>query len=180
MPVCRSWRREAQYRQSPIQPSPHSCTSQVAVNHLCETIWLPLIAPSTCSPRFNPFRPSLLSHPRAGNCYAAAAAASAATVHRPPTLPTRRCSLDPSRLLCPRAPLTSCQQRETSAPAPALALAIALALALVLCACTCTCICHSPSPTPACLRHFLECRRIRADVCVRSDEWRGPKSSRAQ
>lgn len=102
---------------------------QVAVNHLCETIWLPLDAPRTCSPRFNPIRPSPLL-PRGGTA-ALPLRKSIDLCCRycccwcwcspPPNLPARPCSFLPV-LLCPRAPLPSCQQRDISTCALALAL----------------------------------------------------------
>lgn len=142
---------------------------QVAVNHLCETIWLPLGVPRTCSPRFNPFRPSLLLPGRAVLRNAIAAKIDlccccfCCCCSPPPTCPPVRARAFPC--CCVPVPLRprASQQRDIST-------------CTRTCSCPCTSTCHSP--TPARLRHFLECRRIRADVCG-VDEWRGSSTSRA-
>lgn len=179
----------AQHRQSTAQPSPHPCTSRVAVNHLCETIWLPLDAPRTCSPRFNPLRPSppvpssalsVLNHrPGTATLPLPLPLAQIAdrplllllllflllSTVRPPAHPP--CPLAPSRAAvspCPSALVPATGHQHLHSPLHSrLPLHLPLASA-------------RPPAIISSLSLSLECRRVRADVCG-VDEWRGPSTT---
>lgn len=168
MPVCRSWRRAAQHRQSPIQASPHSCTYRLQ-RTTC-------VKPSGClstyhAPAARDSIPSDLAFSSPGGTVTLRyrcedrplLLAAGCCCSPPPTCPPVRARSFPC--CCVPVPLRprASQQRDIST-------------CICTCSCPCTSTCHSP--TPARLRHFLECRRIRADVCG-VDEWRGLSTSRA-